>query len=290
MSYNISTMGKKNKTYLLQSDFEGFFQATKDNAKNDASSHTSRDRSFHGEGEFAESFDNALTLETKGYNAQAIAQSFDDLSDAFNAEDTNIQMDYNGDIFDTASVIMGELKHWFNEVNEVRRPLVNLMIVPNGNCMVNAENWLRQGSAVAKVAEMIQDKCDVRITACWFNLASLQDNSNTIQMLTLKDYHEDLDFRRLGAVTHPSFFRRLVFGILENGKGDMGGKKNHVSWGYGRSVESWEGLKITKEDFQNHTNCDEVVLMPNAEHFGSMERTIEIIKNTLGKVEAFLGE
>jgi hypothetical protein len=289
MSYTISKMGK-NKTYLLQADFEGFFQATKDNAKRDSSSHSERSGSFHGDGEFAESFDNALALETKGYNAQAIAESFDDLSDAFNSEDTNIQMDYNGDIFDTASVIMGELKHWFNEVNEVRRPLVNLMIVPNGNCMVDAENWLHQGSAVAKVAEMIQDKCDVRITACWFNLASLEDGSNTIQMLTLKDYHEDLDFRRLGAVTHPSFFRRLVFGILENGKGDMGGKANRVSGGYGRSVESWDDLKISKDVFQKHTNCDEVVLMPNAEHFRNMGSAIEIIKNTLGKVEAFLGE
>ena len=70
----------------------------------------------------------------------------------------------------------------------------------------------------------------------------------------------------------------------------MGGKANRVSGGYGRSVESWDDLKISKDVFQKHTNCDEVVLMPNAEHFRNMGSAIEIIKNTLGKVEAFLGE
>lgn len=282
-----SIIKAKNKTAISISDFSGIFQLSRKNADTkDGSSNASKSRDFHGNDEIAQNYISAMKLETSGYNAQNISQSFDELSDAFNSEESTIQMDYCGDIFDTASVVMGELKHWYNDVSEVARPMVNLMIVPNGNCGVSAENWLRQGSAVAKVAEILQDKCDVKITASFFSKAALTDNTNIVNMVTLKDYHEDLDFRRLGAVTHPSFFRRVIFGCLEN-KGRSFGEAE-VGWGYGRSVSSWEDLGLSSEEFQRASKTENVVLLPNAESFRNMDDTINIIKEAIYSAEGFI--
>ena len=279
---------------IFKSDFEGVFEASKLNAKLDGSSHEKDDEGgWRGGDWLAESYDNTLSLETNGYNAEAINETLGEMNQYFAGEATKIDMDYAGDTFDVGSLVSGELKHWFATKYEGVRPQIHLVVMGNGNAGVSSKNWLNQAAAVAKVAESMSESADIRISAGYFSRSSQDKGSqemDTIKLVEVKGYGEHIDFRRLGAVSHPSFFRRIVFGLLENSNGDFGGKEWNTAWGYGRSVDTAEELDLTNEHLAEILGDEKFVLTPNAASFRTMESAVEIAKSIIKSAESKIEE
>lgn len=282
---------------IFKSDFEGVFEASKLNAKRDGSSHEKDVEGWRGGDWLAESYENTLSLETNGYNAEAIGETLGEMNQYFAGEATKIEMDYAGDTFDVGSLVSGELKHWFATNYEGVRPQIHLVVMGNGNAGVSSRNWLNQAAAVAKVAESMSENADIRISAGYFSRNSQEkkrgQEMHTIKLVEVKGYGEHIDFRRLGAVSHPSFFRRIIFGLLENGNGDFGGKEWETAYGYGRSVDTPQELDLTNEQLAEILGDDKFVLTPSAASFRTMETAVEvakiIIKTAESKIEEMVG-
>lgn len=276
---------------IFKSDFSGFFEATKAAAKNGGSSHDG-DKEFCGGDKYAENFESALRLETDGYNAQAINEALESLNE-YVAGEAKITMDYAGDTFDVGSLVSGELKHWFATTYEAAKPRIHLVVMPNGNAHVKAKNWLNQAACVVKVAETLSETCDVAISAVYVSRDSEEAvgegrNLDTIKMVSVKDYGENVDLRRLGAVSHPSFFRRLIFGIIENGNKGFGEYKN--GWGYGQSRDTYEDINVSREQFAEILGDDKFILTPNAGKFDSIEDAVDYARVILLTAQNLLEE
>jgi hypothetical protein len=276
---------------IFKSDFSGFFEATKAAAKKTESSH-SDDTEFCGGDKYAENFESALRLETDGYNAQAINETLESLNE-YEAGEAKIEMDYAGDTFDVGSLVSGELKHWFATTYEAAKPRIHLVVMPNGNCHVEASNWLNQAACVVKVAETLSETCDVAISAVYVSRDSQDAIGNgrsldTIKMVSVKDYGENVDLRRLGAVSHPSFFRRLIFGIIENANKGFGEYKN--GFGYGQSRDTYEDINVSREQFAEILGDDKFILTPNASKFNSIKDAVDYARVILLTAQGLLEE
>ena len=109
-----------------------------------------------------------------------------------------------------------------------------------------------------------------------------------MNLFSLKDYSEPLDIPRLGAVTHPSFFRRIGFAWLE-GLGGYLKEGSYMSSCGGSRTGKHRHSVCTDEQLLNFLELDkeEIVIELPAGDLGCFQKeeaTAEFTAQTIEKI------
>jgi hypothetical protein len=146
--------------------------------------------------------------------------------------------------------------------------------------------YLNHGGCIAVLCDVLSDWADTKITATIINEMVFEGKG--LQSIELKDYNESVDVPRIGAVTHPSFFRRIGFAWFEGFNKISGKKYSHT---YGGSVTGKNrGNVVDDEEFCDwiRVSPDEIVIdLPAADskaRFGTPERAAEWLSDTMKKI------
>ena len=258
----------------------------------DPSSNQERDRRFHGDAEFGTSLDSAKRLLTRGYQPKQMRGAFADFDTAFESTQDIIRMTEEGYDFDIPSLLSGDDEVWFTRVNKGSAPSIHIVYEGGANADVKAMNFYIQSAVVNKLAEILGEEAHVRVSATYSaqNQARCKSTSKDIHNVTyveMKSYDEPLDLRRLGACSHPSFFRRVMFGVFENPKGMFFGDDAKCSRGYGRQSDRYN-LGMT-EDMENELFESDIVVKipsPSMSHFENVDNAIKFCLQKLEEVNA----
>lgn len=253
-----------------------------------------RKSKFHGDKEFGESLTSAKRLLTRGYQPDAMKGAFSGFDTAFEAHEEVIRMAEEGYAFDVPSILSGEDEVWFQRKNVGNAPSIHIVFEGGANAGVDAMNFYIQSAVVNKLAEILSEEAHIRVSATYsaeqqgaVNKGDKRTYVDNITYVSMKDYDEPIDLRRLGAVSHPSFFRRLMFSVFENGNTEFFGKDYGVSSGYG-SQSTTKELGMTDELENDLFESDIVVHIPSPSysHFDNVENAIRFCKSKLEEVNA----
>lgn len=253
-----------------------------------------RNSKFHGDKEFGENLESAKRLLTRGYQPEAMKGAFSGFDTAFEAHEEVTRMAEEGYAFDVPSILSGEDEVWFQRKNVGNAPSIHIVFEGGANAGVNAMNFYIQSAVVNKLAEILSEEAHIRVSATYSAERQGYDfkdgdkrQVDNITYVSMKDYDEPIDLRRLGAVAHPSFFRRLMFSIFENGNTEFFGKHFGISRGYG-SQNTTSGLGMT-EDLENDLFESDIVVhipSPSEWHFENVDNAIKFCKWKLEEVNA----
>ncbi len=225
----------------LRASFNEYVEHSKNGYKPKGSSNSKSPASFYGD---TKCFDDMYKRCFDGYNAHAVAARKADLSKEFYSERPQAEIGVVGDDLDIARFIEGRPDCWWSDEPLPCKPLVHIIAATCANAGVGGANFVNHGGALALLCELTQEVADVRIST--LNCArGLNPENHLVDSMELKGYDEPLDIPRVGAVTHPSFFRRISFGIFES---------FDATAGYGSSV-SWKSL-MTEECFYEWMNIE----------------------------------
>lgn len=253
-----------------------------------------RKSKFHGDKEFGESLTSAKRLLTRGYQPDAMKGAFSGFDTAFEAHEEVVRMAEEGYAFDVPSILSGEDEVWFQRKNIGNAPSIHIVFEGGANAGVDAMNFYIQSAVVNKLAEILSEEAHIRVSATYSAQWQGADykngkktNVDNITYVSMKDYDEPIDLRRLGAVSHPSFFRRLMFSVFENGCGNFFGEDYGVSMGYG-SQSTTKELGMSDELENDLFESDIVVHIPSPSysHFDNVENAIRFCKSKLEEVNA----
>ena len=257
-----------------------------------AASTSERDSQFHGDVEFGSSLEASKRLLTIGYQPDAMKGAFAGFDTAFESSQEITKMAEEGYAFDVPSILSGEDEVWFQRKNVGSAPSIHIVFEGGANANIPAMNFYIQSAVVTKLSEILSDEAHIRVSATYSAKKQGRDvreekDVNNVTYISMKDYDEAVDTRRLGAISHPSFFRRVVFSILENGNTEFFGKDYRVSSGYGRQSERKE-LGVTEELENELFESDIVVNIPSPSHsaFDNVDNAIEFCKARLNEINA----
>jgi len=257
-----------------------------------AASAESRDPSFHGDKEFGSSLEASKRLLTIGYQPDAMKGAFAGFDTAFESSQEITKMAEEGYAFDIPSILSGEDEVWFQRKNVGSAPSIHIVFEGGANCNIPAMNFYIQSAVVTKLSEILSEEAHIRVSATYSAKRQGKDvrkdkNVDNVTYISMKDYDEAVDTRRLGAVSHPSFFRRIVFSILENGSTEFFGKDYRVSAGYGKQSER-KKLGVTDELENELFESDIVVNIPSPSDsaFDNVENAVEFCKARLREINA----
>lgn len=257
-----------------------------------AASTSERDSQFHGDVEFGSSLEASKRLLTIGYQPDAMKGAFAGFDTAFESSQEITKMSEEGYAFDVPSILSGEDEVWFQRKNVGSAPSIHIVFEGGANSNIPAMNFYIQSAVVTKLSEILSDEAHIRVSATYSAKKQGRDvreekDVNNVTYISMKDYDEAVDTRRLGAISHPSFFRRVVFSILENGNTEFFGKDYRISSGYGRQSERKE-LGVTEELENELFESDIVVNIPSPSHsaFDNVDNAIEFCKARLNEINA----
>lgn len=119
-------------------------------------------------------------------------------------------------------------------IEERRRPIVRLVIQRSGSAAYGVDEFTNYGAAVLSYVEGIEAagfRCE--ITAAF--VSDFGEDGDQITTVTVKRAEEPMEFDRMAFVlTHPAFFRRIGFGVMESIPVLSGWLTRH-SYGYSRN-------------------------------------------------------
>lgn len=239
--------------------------------------------SFYGD---AKNFREMVKRCYDGYNAKEIIRARDYIVDTLTAPRKGYILAEEGDDLDMASFIAGEEKCYWRRVNTDKMPKVHLLFASNCVAGHDADAFINHGGMVASICEFLADSCDLKISGYFSNTHVFK--SRGINIFGLKDYCEPLDIPRLGAVTHPSFFRRIGFAWLE-GLGDYVGDDSFCDL-HGCSQTGRDRRNVcSDEDLIRFVGVDkeEIVIELPAGNLGCFRKessTAEFTKETIAKI------
>jgi len=301
-------IGRKSKnktTHVWASDFgellemmegEAPTEALRSNGEmGSADSNSEFSKRFHGDKKFGEDFDSAKRLMTRGYQPDAMKGAFSDFDTQFEATEEVIKMSEEGYDFDIPSLLSGDDEVWFDTAKKGDAPSIHIVYEGCANANVDAMNFYIQSAVVNKLAEILSEEAHIKVSATYSNSRlgkwmSGADKGKEISMamyITMKDYDEAIDLRRLGGASHPSFFRRLMFNVWENRDGRMFGEKSGIHYGYGRASTTKE-IGVTDE-LENELFESDIVLhlpAPSDSQYYSVEDAVRLCKAKLAEVNA----
>lgn len=292
LSIDFATISDFMDNYDASEEIEYFRTWGGDLTMKTPSSNQERDPSFHGDKEFGTDLDSAKRLLTRGYQPKQMKGAFADFDTAFESTQEVISFTEEGYDFDIPSLLSGDDEVWFTRVNKGSAPSIHIVYEGGANANVPAMNFYIQSAVVNKLAEILSEEAHVRVSATYSatDQGKRKSNGNLVNnctYVTMKEYDEALDTRRLGAVSHPSFFRRVMFGIFENPKGMFFGKDVVCATGYGRQ-SSTSALGMTDEMENELFESDIVVHIPSpsTSHFENTTNAVAFCKKELAKVNA----
>lgn len=262
----------------FRASFNEYVEHSKENRYPDGTSNDDGDESFYGD---THCFDEMYQRCFDGYNAHKVADRKADLASEFYSEHLESEIGVVGDDLDIARFIEGRPDCWWSDEPTPCKPLVHIIADTCANANVGGVNFVNHGGALALLCELVQEVADVRIST--FNGAErMTSKSDFADSMELKGYDEPLDIPRVGAVTHPSFFRRISFGIFEAFKAEAG---------YGRR-KSWSEL-MSEEDFYEWMGIEKgtnVVMFDSPSHhsFGDVGSTRQYVERMFDDIQKMI--
>ena len=257
-----------------------------------AASSKDRNAKFHGDVEFGSSLEASKRLLTIGYQPEQMKGAFAGFDTAFESSQEVIKMAEEGYAFDIPSILSGDDEVWFKRKNMGEAPSIHIVFEGGANANIPAMNFYIQSAVVTKLSEILSEEAHIRVSATYSAKKQGKDSAtgkqvDNVTYISMKDYDEPVDNRRLGAVSHPSFFRRIVFSILENGSDEFFGKDYRVSSGYGRQADRKE-LGVTDELENSLFESDIVVNIPSPsdDAFRNVENAVAFCKARLSEINA----
>lgn len=288
---------KKRQTEILAMNF-GEFCDLVDDYKGDRGSKASsqeRDASFHGDKEFGESLEASKKLLWKGYEPKEMKTAFAGFDTEFKATQEVIGMDIEGHDFDVAAILSGDEDQWFKAKPMGTAPSIHIVFDGNAKWSVSPMNFYIQSAVINKLAELLEMECRIKVSASYqltgvfVNDKSKPRAEDLGLFVSVKDYDEPSNAKRLGGVSHPSFFRRNVFAVMENPNGKLyGDEHTHSGWSYGTNV----GDVVSEDEMNNIFESDYTFRIPSpqSEHFNNIENAVKYCKSVLKEIKQNIAE
>ena len=286
-----STKGKYNKAHLVAMNF-GEFCDVMDTYKpvKDKSSDKKYAKDFHGDKEFGLNLNASKKLLWKGYEPQEMKTAFAGFETEFEAKQEMITMDIEGHDFDVAAILSGEEDQWFKNKEVGNAPSIHIVYNGNAHWAISPMNFYIQSAVINKLAELLELESRIKVSASYQMQNALSGDTITEDLalfLSVKDYDEPSNAKRLGGVSHPSFFRRNIFAMMENPNGEFYSSKNTTNaYGYG-----YNGQDLVSEELMGQTfGADYTLRIPSPEssHFDDVDSAVRYCKDMLKKVQTDL--
>lgn len=264
-----------------------------------ADSNAKYSKSFHGDTEFGRDFQSAKRLMTRGYQPKEMKGAFSDFDTQFEATESVIKMSEEGYDFDIPSLLSGDDECWFDRVNKGDAPSIHIVFDGGANCGTDAMNFYMQSAVVNKLSELLSEEAHIKVSGTFGNSRlgkwmSGQHKGKDISMamyVTMKDYDEPMDLRRLGGASHPSWLRRIMFNVWENRDGRMFGEQTGLAFGYGRASSS-QAIGVTDELEKELFESDIVLRLPSPSsyYYENVSNAVMLCKEKLAEVNAFVNQ
>jgi len=252
---------------------------------NEGQSCTVRSKSgeFHGD---ALTFEQMYDRCYDGYNAKAIGEQRKKIAELFQCERPMDELRVSGEALDVPTFLSGEPKCFWESTTEERKARVHIAYASNCTAGHGAQAFLNHGGVIAALCDIIADQADTKIS-CYVSNTGVYAGKG-LSAITIKDYDESVDIPRIGATTHPSFFRRIGFAWFE-GFGASIGKPEWSGYGCSETGANRPAV-ISDEEFAEwlRVEKDEIVIdLPAADLscFKSESSTATWLANAIDKIK-----
>jgi hypothetical protein len=250
-------------------------------------SNESGDESFYGD---TNSFGEMVNRCYDGYNAKKISDKRHVIGDMMSLFKETAELSVCGESLDIPTFLSGDMKCFWKDVSDESQPRrVHLVYSGATPWYVESENYINHGGAVSVLADTLaENRYSVKVSA--YYAVDKAVSGSYYGAMELKGYQEDVDVARIGAVTHASFWRRIVFAHLEKVGTYLGIKRNaqidptQSAYGYSKGIsiisdeEEAEWLRISD---------DEIVIKmqsPESEHFATTESSANFVTESVQKI------
>jgi len=281
MRYKVGVLTK------IHTSFEEFVtHATKIGSKTKAS-HRECDESddFYGD---AINFATMVCRCYDGYNARAIANQRELIAGMIDYDRPTDELKYTGDALDVPTYLSGDMKCWWSgDGSGQGRPKMHITFSCN-TVFGYFNEYINHGGYMAVLCDALSDWADIKITTTIIN--SRVFTGSGLQSIELKDYCEPIDVARIGAVTHPSFFRRIAFAWFE-GFSKISKVRYKNAYGGSRTGRDRHTV-VDDEEFCDWIRVapDEIVIdLPAADDtdlFGTPERAADWLVDAMKKIRS----
>ena len=208
----------KSKVYPSVFSLMKHIEANKNLKTNMNSSHRKGDKSFTG----VSNFDEAVAILKDGSEEimkglkTNVKLAVDKLNKELNTQPEGYVADVQGLFFDVAKVIEGEPEAWYREPwDKVKKPRIKVPIMGAYTANVKTETVIKNASEIIALIKALEDngfECEM---AMIFAVNNPSSNQNSYHEIMIKNYDESFNFKKISAMLHPSFFRRILFREME---------------------------------------------------------------------------
>jgi len=280
-----SSAGVAKKTRVLTCNF-GEFMEMMDDCKGGDNSNAKHDKDFHGSDSMAKNLKSAKQLLWKGYQPEEMKSAMSGFDSEFTANNPkSVMVEEGGYAFDVPSIMSNAERVWFDNDSKGQAPSIHIIYQANANGSCSAYNFYVQAAVIRKISELLGEDALIKCSAIYASAHSAKKGSesyNTSVCLSVKDYDEQFDERRVGATAHPSFFRRLIF-ATRDAAGDFFGEgfRQHPFFGASRSPQT---LGLDEQFLSTEMEADLTIRipMPSARHFDNVSNAVEYCKKIIG--------
>ena len=153
-----------------------------------------------------------------------------DIMKTYKEELNGYKFDVEGQFFDIGLVLANVPECWLEpEYAPKEQVQVELLLDGSYNCGVNKNTIIKNAARILAIAKILEDH-DVQVNIKMINGMKEWDtdryNEIMITVMTLKDYNEPINYKKLSSFITPAHFRRGIFRIMEFQSDDL-------AYGYG---------------------------------------------------------
>lgn len=165
------------------------------------------------------------------------------LNDRYDIEKIEYLLDCEGDFFDVGIVMSGEPECWLKEIRTTeKKTLIELNVLGSYSWRKDQKDIISNAGLILAYCKFFEERgiqTKIMVHFISTNEITGRGASNAYHYKILaKDQNQNIDYAKVSAILHPSFFRRGMFRVKEirhNGKQDES---------YGRSVETKGVLRL----------------------------------------------
>lgn len=248
--------------YIYDSPRE-LFQLAKTLAKKSLSSHK------NGEGFTAtKSFKEAVDLTDNGWNPSELKAKAKSIGLRAEKQRISMRKDNRGTTLLIDRYTEGSPDCFRRKVRELKEEKhVPIVFEVNEHAGISKEQMFLKASVIAQVVENLRKQGISTSIYAYFAVGS--SNINIIEVVPVKKRSERLQIHKLGAMMHPSSFRRIYFGRLENNEKTKGAANNVLrdveehpfgsGYGWPKSELSTNAVQMVKE----YAKSERIVAVPS---------------------------
>lgn len=226
-------------------DFENYLNKNSD--KPDVKSKIrlqKNNKSFYGTNSWDEFIDILKNGDSEITNKAKTLTRFylDNFEDKFTFK-TSFETGLTGQFFDIGAVMSGEPECWLNEITLKDDKFITLKIQGTYPWRVDKDVVIKNGSKLFAICSSLERQGYLTEIDFIYSLKACESrnpNKFTTIMIPLKKYDDILDYKKLGILLSPSFFRRGILRLLEIEYG------TNVTEGYGKPVTEEGEISLSK--------------------------------------------